>query len=58
MGKRACQYTTTSNVDDRLGTRLHARPTLVSADAMQTHLFADDQHLTTAGQKIEGRLLL
>jgi outer membrane lipase/esterase len=25
---------------------------LVSADAMQTHLFADDQHLTTAGQKI------
>ncbi len=26
---------------------------LVSPDAEQTHLFADDQHLTTAGQKIE-----
>jgi outer membrane lipase/esterase len=26
---------------------------LVSADAEFTHLFADDQHLTTAGQKIE-----
>ena len=26
---------------------------LKSADAAQTHLFADDQHLTTAGQKIQ-----
>jgi outer membrane lipase/esterase len=26
---------------------------LVSPDAAQTHLFADDQHLTTAGQKIQ-----
>ncbi len=26
---------------------------LVSADAAQTHLFADDQHFTTAGQKLE-----
>jgi outer membrane lipase/esterase len=26
---------------------------LVSLDAAQTHLFADDQHLTTAGQKIQ-----
>jgi outer membrane lipase/esterase len=30
-----------------------AQSHLKTADAAQTHLFADDQHLTTAGQKIE-----
>ncbi len=50
-GQAACN---TYNVNVTTAWALGCTPAnLVSADAMQTHLFADDQHLTTAGQKIE-----
>jgi outer membrane lipase/esterase len=50
-GQAACN---TYNVNVTTAWALGCTPAnLVSPDAMQTHLFADDQHLTTAGQKIE-----